>query len=320
MTLLEPRGLGLLAGFVADSVFGDPANRWHPVAWFGTAAAALERHSYADSRTAGVSHTALSLIPIAVAGIAVDRATREHPLARFLSTAVVTWATIGAHSLADEGRRMANALDSDDLAAARARLPHLCGRLADALDEPELARATIESLAENTADSVIASIFWGMFAGIAGIMVHRGANTLDAMIGHHNERYENFGWAAAHLDDLLDYIPARVTGTLTCLLAPIVGGDRHRAWQIMLRDARNHPSPNGGWCEAAFAGALGTQLGGRNIYPGGRVEERGLLGDGPAPGPDQIRASAKLVGAVSFTAAGIAAVARTVWPSRKTPR
>ncbi|MGL4831896.1 MAG: cobalamin biosynthesis protein [Propionibacteriaceae bacterium] len=320
MTLLDPRGLGLLAGIVADAVMGDPPNRWHPVAWCGSAAIALEKHSYADSRPAGVRHVALSLIPLAIAGVAAEKITREHPVARVLSTAAVTWAAIGAHSLADEGRMMADALDAGDLPGARARLPHLCGRLADALDEPELARATIESLAENTADSVIASVFWGTLAGIPGILVHRGANTLDAMIGHHNERYENFGWAAAHLDDLLDYVPARLTGALACLLAPLVGGDRRRAWQIMCRDARNHPSPNGGWCEAAFAGTLGVHLGGHNVYPGGRAEDRGLLGDGPAPSSKHARDAATLVGAISFTAVGIAAATRAIWTSRKAPR
>lgn len=317
---IDARGCGLALGVLADAAFGDPPNRAHPVAWFGTAALAVEKTTYNDSRAAGAKHVATLLIPLAIAGTLADRATRTRPLARCLSTAVVTWAAIGAHSLVHEGNLMADALDAGNLDAARGRLSHLCGRLASALDEPELARATVESLAENTADSVVASLFWGALAGIPGILVHRSANTLDAMVGHHNERYENFGWAAANLDDLLDYLPARMTGILATLAAPVVGGKIDQTASIVRRDARNHPSPNGGWCESAFAGALGVQLGGRNIYPGGRVEDRGLLGDGPRPDAYAPRKAARLVTTVTAAAAATATVFCTLRHARKARR
>ena len=169
-------------------------------------------------------------------------------------------------------------------------------------------------MAENTADAAVASLWWGAVAGVPGMLVHRGANTLDAMIGHHNERYENFGKVAAHLDDLLDLPAARLTGLFACLLAPTVGGDRRRAVQIMMRDHGHHPSPNGGWCESAWAGALGVQLGGRNVYYGHRHEDRPLLGDGARPDGRKVADAADLVTGVTgmATAAaclGVAAIA-----------
>lgn len=301
------RATGLLLGTLADQLVADP-QRHHPVAWFGSWAMRVESVTYQDSRAAGVAHVAACLAPLAVLGVGAEAATRRHPVARAGLVALTTWAVTGGASLRREGEVMAGFLDDGDLDAARGRLSYLCGRLADNLDEPELARAALESVAENTADAVVASLFWGAVAGIPGILVHRGANTLDAMVGHHNDRYEHFGWAAAHLDDLMDWVPARITGALACALA---GPRRSVAWKIMRRDAHDHPSPNGGWCESAFAGALGVQLGGRNVYPGGRVEHRGLLGDGPRPVAGDLRDGARLAGRVQWAAAVLAAVVST---------
>lgn len=295
------RAVGLLVGMAADQVFGDP-KRHHPVAWFGAAAQRLEELTYRDDQTAGALHTLALLVPLAGLGCAIERFTDERPIMKCAGTAVTTWAVLGTAQLADEGHKMAELLASSDVDAARRQLPNLCGRDADQLDAPELARATIESMAENTADAGVASIFWGAVAGLPGMLVHRGANTLDAMIGHHNERYENFGACAARLDDVLDLVPAR----LTALLAAVCSGNVE-SFRIALRDHAKHPSPNGGWCEAAWAGALGVQLGGRNIYYGGRVEDRGLLGDGPRPGATDVASAAKLVTKVAHGAACIAA-------------
>lgn len=300
---LSPRGVGLLAGTLADALIPDPA-RHHPVAWFGSYAAAVERLTYRDSRVAGVAHVAGCLAPLAVAGVAVEHATRTRPLARAAATAVVTWAVTGGHSLAREGQTMAGFLEAGDLDGARGRLGHLCGRDPDGLEAPELARAALESVAENTADAVVAPLVWGAVAGIPGLLLHRGINTLDAIVGHHNARYENFGWAAARLDDAACWLPARLTGLTACLLA---GARRADAWRVMRRDAHDHPSPNGGWCESAFAGALGVQLGGRNIYYGGRVEHRGLLGDGPRPGASELCDATRLELRVQWATAAVAA-------------
>lgn len=298
---LLARGAGIGLGVMADRLIGDP-QRHHPVAVFGSAADALEKRIWADSVPCGALYTLCCLAPLAALGLAVERATGSHPVARALATATTTWAVVGAASLAREGDTMASRLAEDDLDGAREQLSHLCGRDAESLDEPELARATVESMAENTADAAVASIFWGAVAGVPGMLVHRGANTLDAMVGHHNERFERFGKVAAHLDDLLDLLPARITGVLAGLLAPVVGGDRRRALDVMSRDHAHHPSPNGGWCESAWAGALGVTLGGRNLYYGNRHEDRPLLGDGPRPDADKVHDAATLVLAVSAAA------------------
>lgn len=293
---------------LADRTIPDPQHH-HPVAVFGSAVDAIEKRIWADSVPRGALYTVACLAPLGLVGAVVERATAGHPVLKALATGVTTWAVIGAASLAREGDTMAERLSSGDLDGARDQLCHLCGRDPETLDEPELARATVESMAENTADAAVASVFWGALAGIPGMLIHRGANTLDAMVGHHNERFEHFGKASAHLDDLLDLAPARITGTLAGVLAPAVGGDRRRALQVMARDHTHHPSPNGGWCESAWAGALGVTLGGRNLYYGNRYEDRPLLGDGPRPDAGKVHAAATLVLMVSATAASICAAA-----------
>lgn len=304
---LLARGVGLALGVAADQVLGDP-HRHHPVAWYGSAASRLEERLWADSRARGVAYAAACLAPLALAGAVVESASRRRLVLRTLTTAVTTWAVLGARSLADEGLLMADRLESDDLGLARDQLGHLCGRDPSGLDQPELARATVESLAENTADAAVASLLWGALAGVPGLLVHRGANTLDAMVGHRTARHAHFGTTAARLDDLLDLLPARMTGLLAVAAAPLVGADPGRAWRILRRDHARHPSPNGGWCESAWAGALGVQLGGRNVYPGGRVEHRPLLGDGPRPDAAAVRTAASLVTAVTVAATAAAAI------------
>ena len=172
---------------------------------------------------------------------------------------------------------------------------------------PALARAAVESVAENTSDAVVAPLLWGAVAGLPGLLGYRAVNTLDAMIGQRSPRYQRFGWAAARLDDAANLVPARVTSLLTVALAPTVGGSSRRALRTLLRDGRRHPSPNAGQCEAAFAGALGVRLGGRNSYQG-RAEQRGLLGDGAAPAAADISRAVRLSRLVSAAALGLAAI------------
>ncbi len=168
-----------------------------------------------------------------------------------------------------------------DLEPARRRLGHLCSRDATDLSADEIARAAVESVAENTADAVVAPLLWGALAGPAGIVAYRCANTLDAMVGYRSPRYARFGWAAARLDDALNLVPARLTAALTVALAPTIGGSPAAAWRAWRDDAPAHPSPNAGPVEATAAGALGVRLGGANTY-GGQVEDRGTLGTGRA--------------------------------------
>jgi adenosylcobinamide-phosphate synthase len=197
-------------------------------------------------------------------------------------------------------------LEAEDLEGARARLSHLCGRDPSQLDVAGLARATVESVAENTSDAVVGPLMWGAVAGVPGLLAYRAVNTLDAMVGHRSPRYARFGWAAARLDDFANLAPARLTASLAVLLAPLVGGRPSAAVRAWRRDGHKHPSPNAGPVEAAFAGALGRTLGGRLAYSG-RVEQRPLLGDGPAPTVDDIVRAARLSAVVSAAAGGLAA-------------
>ena len=287
-------GLGL------DAVLGDP-RRAHPVAAFGTLAARAERLGYKDSRLAGAAYAVALTGAAAGLGTLVGR--------RPWAAAVATWAVVGGTTLRREARLMHQLLDRGDLAGARERLPHLCGRDPSYLEVPGLARATVESVAENTSDAVVAPLFWGAVAGVPGLLGYRAVNTLDAMVGHRSDHYVRFGWAAARLDDLANWVPARLTAGLTVLLAPVVQGSPRRAWHAWRRDGRKHPSPNAGPVEAAFAGALGRTLGGELRY-GSRVEHRALLGDGPEPAASDIPRAARLSAAVSLAAGALAVAAR----------
>ncbi|MEV4642906.1 cobalamin biosynthesis protein [Actinoplanes sp. NPDC049548] len=296
---------GIVAGYALDAVLGDP-RRFHPVAGFGRAAGALEQRLYAPNRVAGTAFAVVAAgIPI-VAGAGLAVLTRRRPAVRAAVVAAATWTVLGGRTLRQEAGIMAGHLERQDLAAARGRLNHLCGRDPATLDAPELARATVESVAENTSDAVVAPLFWGGVAGLPGLLGYRAANTLDAMVGHRSLRYARFGTASARLDDALNLLPARLTGLLTIAAAPVVQGRRAEALRVWRRDRRDHPSPNAGQCESAMAGALGVRLGGRNVYFG-RTETRPFLGDGPRPSAAHLRRAARLSGVVGLAAAAIGA-------------
>jgi adenosylcobinamide-phosphate synthase len=210
-------------------------------------------------------------------------------------------------------------LDSTDgLAAARRRLPNLVGRDPSALDGPEIARATVESVAENTSDAQVAPLFWGAVAGLPGLVGYRAINTLDAMVGHMSPRYRDFGTASARLDDVANLIPSRLTALLIAATAGSAGGDGRAALEAWRRDGDRHPSPNSGQCEAAMAGALGVRLGGRNIYHG-RVEERPQLGSGPRPSAADVARAARISGAVGIAALVVCGAARLALGLRSRP-
>jgi adenosylcobinamide-phosphate synthase len=289
----------LLIGWVADRALGDP-RRGHPVAGFGHVAQWLERRVWRDHRIAGAAYAGV-LVGGPVAAIwALQR--RLEPWPRALLLALTTWAALGSRSLGREASRVAQAVARGDLDGARRLLPTLCGRDPSGLDGAQLCRAAVESVAENTADAVVAPLLWGAVAGPAGVVAYRCANTLDAMVGYHSPRYERFGWAVARLDDVMTWLPARVTALLAAACAPLVGGSARAALRMLWRDGANHPSPNAGRCEATFAGALGVRLGGENRY-GDRVEVRGPLGDGPAPMPVDVQRAVRLSVAVGAAAA-----------------
>ena len=199
------RASGIAAGYLADLALGDP-RRGHPVALFGRGAAALERLTYSDDRWAGALHTGALLGALAMAGVAVERAAaRRGPAWTAAITAVTTFVALGGTSLTRTGEGMADLLSREDIEAARQLLPSLCGRDPAALDAEGLARAAVESVAENTSDAQVAPLLWAVVGGVPALLVYRGANTLDAMIGHRSPRYQRFGWAAARFDDTLNY-------------------------------------------------------------------------------------------------------------------
>lgn len=297
------RPLGLALGALADRLFADP-RRAHPVAGFGRAVAALETRLYADDVRRGAVFTATAVAGPVVAGVLVQRAVRDRPLLSTLVTAAATWVVLGGTSLAREGSAMASALEGGDLDGARHRLRNLCARQGDDLGAKELARATVESLAENSSDAVVAPLLWGAAAGVPGLLGYRAVNTLDAMVGYRSARYLRFGRASARLDDVANLVPARLTAALTVLAAPCVGGDPAATWRVLRRDGGRHPSPNAGRAEAAAAGALGLRLGGANSYHGA-VEHRPELGEGRAPEVPDVRRAVRLGRVVGGLAAAV---------------
>ncbi|NKZ03710.1 cobalamin biosynthesis protein [Actinomadura latina] len=292
---------GLVAGVVLDAFLGDP-KRWHPVAGFGRVASVVEGHLYGDSRWRGVFYAGGLVGSAGAVGVLVERVSRRFGV-HGLATAGVTWAVLGGTSLGREGLVMARLLEREDLSGARERLPHLCARDPQGLDARGISRAVVESVAENTSDASVAPLVWGAVAGIPGLLMYRAVNTLDAMVGYRSPRYERFGWAAARLDDVANWVPARVTAGLVA----VCGGPE--AWRVLRRDGRKHPSPNAGRVEAAFAGALGVRLGGVNAY-GGRVERRPEMGEGRAPEARDIRRAVRFSAAATFAAAVVIGVLR----------
>jgi adenosylcobinamide-phosphate synthase len=296
---------GITAGVLADALVGDP-RRGHPVALFGRATTLVERALYADAKPRGVVFTACCEALAIGPALAAARISGRRPATRLVWAGTVTWAVTGARSLTREASRIGRALEAGDLPGARRLLPNLVGRDPAGLDAAGIARAVVESVAENTSDAIVAPLLWGALAGPPGLAGYRAANTLDAMVGHHSPRYEQFGWASARLDDVVNWAPARVTALLAAACAPVVGGRPAATWRIALDYGGRHPSPNAGWCEAAFAGALGVRLGGPLSYAG-RAEHRPELGLGRPPEPADIGRANRLCRSVTAAATVLAA-------------
>ncbi len=298
--MLTGTGAAAALGWAGDQVLGEPPARRHPVAAFGSVMTTLERHVYRPTRTAG----ALQLV--AGVGLAVGvGVVARRLIGPRAATAVATTVCVAGRMLAREATVTLDLLASGDLDGARIRSQSLVGRDRHRLDEPAIVRATIESVAENTIDAVVAPLCWAAIGGAPGVLAHRAINTLDAMVGHHSDRYEAFGWAAARADDIVNYVPARLGAVAVAVLTPRRG---QRVWRAVRDDAPAHPSPNGGVIEAAVAAAIGIRLGGTNNYAG-RVEHRGVLGDGPAPTIADARRAIRLTTTVGALAAvGLAAL------------
>lgn len=264
-----------LLALVLERLVGYPnallARIGHPVIWMGKLIALLDTRL--NDRTRGRGVLALVLLLAATAAVTVPLAVllRSVPFG-WLIEAVLASSLLAQKSLRDAVRTVAAAL-SRSLPEGRTAVSHIVGRDPERLDEAGVARAAIESLAESTSDGVVAPLVFLLLGGLPGIALYKAVNTADSMIGHKTERHLAFGWAAARLDDLLNLIPARLTALLVAGAAFFVkGGAPEAAWATALRDAKLHESPNAGWPEAAFAGALGFQLGGPRSYAGEVVE------------------------------------------------
>ncbi len=284
----------MLVALAIDAVIGWPkplfAAIGHPVTWIGALIARLDEWLNLDGSDAGGRRRAG-----VVAALAVIVLTAEIGwlLARLLPdgwTGIViggfiAWPLIATRSLHDHVSAVAAPLAGDDLDAARQAVSLIVGRDPALLGEAGVARAALESLAENTSDGIVAPVFWGAIFGLPGIAAYKAINTLDSMIGHRTARHEAFGWASARIDDIANLLPARLTGVLFAL----VSGRWRDGLSTMWRDARHHRSPNAGWPEAALAGALGVRLSGPRVYAEGIAEEPWVNGAAPDPSASDIR-------------------------------
>jgi adenosylcobinamide-phosphate synthase len=284
------------AGIAVDRWCGEPPTAVHPVAWFGRGMARVEHVLWRDRRDAGVVHAAIGVGAAWLAGCGLRRLLGDGP-----ATLVATAVCVAGRMLDDEALAVGALLRSGDLAGARLRLRALVGRDTSELDAHDVARAVVESVAENTTDAVVAPALWAAALGAPGVLAHRAANTLDAMVGHHSARYRRFGWASARLDDVVNAVPAIAGVALVTARHP-------RRWRAIGRavvvDARHHPSPNAGLIEGAFAAALGIGLGGANRY-GDVVEDRGRLGSGRDPVAADIARAVRLRRAVGIGTAAV---------------
>ena len=279
-------------GLLVDRAAGEPPGPVHPVAAFGKLMTRVERLLWADRRWHGLTYATIGVAIGAVAG-ALQR-----------STASAVALTAAGRELRSVAMGIAGLLEAGDIDAARAELPRLVGRDPSELDESGVAAAVIESVAENSVDAVVAPVFWAIVAGAPGAAAYRAVNTMDAMVGRRDERYRNFGWAAARLDDVANYVPARLFAALVAALCP----RQARAISAAIRrDAVAHPSPNAGVAEAAVAAAIGRELGGPLRY-GARHENRPRLGTGPRPAASDISTAVRLASQAELLLAAVVAV------------
>ena len=278
-----------LAALLIEAVVGYPdrlvRSIGHPVTWIGRLIRALERNCNSDTatparrRALGLITVLLIVSIVAVVALAIERGLLLLPFG-LIGVGVLASALIAQRSLHEHVVRVADALDKTGVTGGREAVSHIVGRDVAVLDVAGVARAAIESLAENFSDGVVAPVFWMLIAGLPGAAVYKAVNTADSMIGHRTPRYQAFGWAAARLDDLLNLPASRLSAFLIIAAATVTPrASASGAWRAVRRDAGRHRSPNAGYPEAAMAGALGLALAGPRSYGGVRVDDA-LMGDG----------------------------------------
>ncbi|MEK4103635.1 adenosylcobinamide-phosphate synthase CbiB [Paenibacillus sp. FSL R10-2791] len=312
--------LVLLAAYVIDRIVGDPRYLPHPVIGMGKAITALERAirrlwSRPQSlRRAGV------LLPLCVAGGAWALTAILLWLLSYISPWLVwiaeVWlisTTIASKGLKDAGMAVYVELQKGDLPAARKALGMIVGRDTTSLDAPEIVRGTVETVAENIVDAIISPLFYALIGGAPLAMAYRAVNTLDSMVGYKNDKYRDLGWASARLDDVANFIPARITALLLALCAGMLRLDWRSCLQMVKRDAHLHPSPNSGYPESAVAGALGIRLGGENVYHG-VASFRAYMGDPVRTmEPNDIIQTSRMMMLCSSIFVGLCAVVAWIW-------
>lgn len=278
--------LTAVCGFLFDTVLGDPRSRFHPVVLIGRLISILEGILYHEGESDRQKLLAGGLLAVTVLMIVYQVSAAVDALLTQLGNSLITVLvegfllsfTISPRSLAEAGREIYHYLENNDIANARYKVGWIVGRDTEKLSSGEVTRATVETVAENTVDGVIAPFFFFLLGGLPLAYMYRAANTLDSMVGYKNDKYLYFGRVSARIDDVLNYIPARITGVLFVLSAIFLKLDWRNSWRMLRRDAAKHPSPNGGWAEAAVAGALRIRLGGYNSYFG-RQSFRAYMGE-----------------------------------------
>jgi adenosylcobinamide-phosphate synthase len=303
---MADHGLVLGGALVLDALMGDPPWLWrrlpHPVVLMGRLVGSLEsRLNGAElaarrRRRRGVVMLAVVMLAAVLIGMLVHRLLPANALGAGLEMLIVA-VFLAQRSLYEHVRAVAREFDGG-IAAARQAVARIVGRDPAALDRDAICRAALESLAENFADGVVAPVFWYLVAGLPGLLACKALNTADSMVGYRNVRYMDFGYASARLDDLANWLPARLAGGLLVLAAFATGRNGAAAWRAMLADAGKHRSPNAGWPEAAMAGALGLALAGPRPYDGAVVEDHWMHAAGrKSAGPEDIAAGLRLFAA-----------------------
>lgn len=277
--------IALVIGFALDLLLGDPDWLYHPVCIIGRYISFAEKKLRArggNLRYSAVLLTASAVVfTMAVVRLLLWAAGLLGRVPLLIAMALLDWMGIAVTCMAKEARGVEKALDSG-LEAGRKQVARIVGRDTQMLSEEEIIRATVETVAENTTDGVISPLIYAALGGPVLLWAFKAANTLDSMVGYLDERYRDIGWSSARLDDVFNYIPARITALLMCMAAPMLGMDGKNALRVVLRDHSNHKSPNCAWSEAAAAGALHVQLGGTHDYFGKPVEKP-TIGDDDRP-------------------------------------
>lgn len=266
----------LIAAFMLDVIFGDPKSRFHPVSLFGSYARKIENLVYPH----GLLFTLITILPLLTMLILINYLlTILNPVALIVFHSLLIYFSICPKTLSESAQEVFEELTDGKLLNARKKVAQIVGRDTENLSKKEIARATVESVSENIVDGITSPIFYAVLFGGAGAFTYRAINTLDSMVGYKNERYKNFGWTSAKLDDLANFIPARMTTAVIMLVSFIFGTGFNSTLRNILTYSKNHSSPNAGLVEAAAAGALNIKIGGENVYDGIR-KNHGYIGEG----------------------------------------